>query len=97
MAMDTFTSSITVGRITSNSILVNGTLSISNSGIISSGATLSLKGQSVRLINGLNQIIISFNSTGIYFGMVVNMNSNSISSLTDLTASGNVTKRNNHH
>ena len=65
------------------------TLSMSNSGLISSGTTLWLKGQSVRLINGLNQSIISFNSTGILLERAVNMNSNSISSLTDLTASGN--------
>ena len=44
----------------------------------------------VRLVNGLSHIIFSFDSTGIPLTKAVNMNSNSIISLTDLTASGNV-------
>ena len=74
--------------ITVNSLVVNNSISIANSAFISSGTTLTLKGQSVKLTNALNQSIISFNSTNISLGMAVNMNNNSISYLTDLTASG---------
>ena len=76
--------------ITVNSLVVNNSISIANSAYISSGTTLTLKGQSVKLTNALNQSIISFNSTNISLGMAVNMNNNSISYLTDLTASGTI-------
>ena len=76
--------------ITVNSLVVNNSISIANSAFISSGTTLTLKGQSVKLTNALNQSIISFNSTNISLGMAVNMNNNSISYLTDLTASGTI-------
>jgi hypothetical protein len=55
-----FTGRITSDSITSNSITVNGYISIANAAYISSGTTLTLKGTSVKLTNALNQSIISF-------------------------------------
>ncbi len=65
-------------------------MALANTAYICSGTTLSFKGQLVRLINSLNQSIISIGSTGISRAKAVNVNNNSVSSLTALTASGNV-------
>ncbi|MFM7977835.1 MAG: hypothetical protein ACKPKO_00840, partial [Candidatus Fonsibacter sp.] len=52
---------------------------------------LILKSSSIKLTNILNESVISFNSTGLSLSKTVNLNKNSINSITDLAASGTIT------
>ena len=78
------------GSITTPSLTVSGLLT-EKGGIVASAASLTWAATTINLTSMTNTPIISFNSTGITLAADVAMNYNSISGLTNLTASGTIT------